>query len=490
MRYETERMNRHDVIWTDATAQARLIATGEITPGELVEIAIERIERLNSSVNCVIYPRFDKARAEAAQASLLPAGIFRGVPFLMKDLADMIEGEPISWGWKPLKEAHLTARSTANVAARLHAGGLIRLGQTTVPEWGPSIATETRAWGATRNPWNPEHGVGGSSGGAGAAVASGMVPIAHGNDAGGSIRIPASFCGVVGLKPSRGRTSIGPLHADIWHGLGEEGALVRSVRDAAAALDLVGGYLPGDPYVAPASVGAYREQIDNPPGKLRIGYMDRAPSFHPGIDDECALAVRNCAKLLQSLGHHVEQAHPAALDDDRGGGPIGVLIAASEALAAVDAEKLLGRALVAEDFDPWTWFLIERGRKTSAVEMLLAREWINQFTRATAQWWAGGFDILVTSTMATPAPRIGFFQLGRGEHPVEIGRRMANVSPFTIPWNVAGNPAISLPLHITGDGLPVGVQLVAAYGREDLLLRLAAQIEQAAPWSDRRPPLD
>jgi amidase len=482
-------MNRQDVIWMDATAQARLIASGEATSVELVETAIERIERLNPRINCVIYPRFEKARAEAARANLLPDGIFRGVPMLMKDLSEMVEGEPMSWGWKPLKEAGLTSRSTANIAARLHAGGLIRLGQTTVPEWGPSIATESRAWGATRNPWNLEHGVGGSSGGAGAAVASGMVPIAHGNDAGGSIRIPASFCGVVGLKPSRGRTSIGPLHADIWHGLGEEGALVRSVRDAAAALDLIGGYVPGDPYTAPASLRPYREQIASPPGTMRIGFMDRAPSFHPGIADERALAVRNCAKMLQSLGHRVEQAHPAALDDDRIGDPIGMLVATSEAIAAVDAEKLLGRPLVAEDFDPWTWFLIERGRKTSAVEMLLAREWINQFTRHTAQWWAGGFDILVTSTMATPAPQIGYFQLGPGEHAVEIGRRTANVSPLTIPWNVAGNPAISLPLHMSRDGLPVGVQLVAAYGREDLLLRLAAQIEQAAPWSDRRPPL-
>lgn len=481
-------MNRNEIVWMDATAQARLIASGEADPTDLVNAAIERIERLNPRLNCVIYPRFEAARAEAAQPHLLPAGIFRGVPFLMKDLSEMVAGEPISWGWKPFKEAKVTARSTSNVAAKFRAGGLIRLGQTTVPEWGPSLATETRAWGPTRNPWNPNHGVGGSSGGAGAAVASGMVAIAHGNDAGGSIRIPSSFCGIVGLKPSRGRTSFGPLHADIWHGLGEEGALVRSVRDAAAALDLIGGYMPGDPYTAPAPARPYREEIGHPPGQLRIGFMDCAPSFHPGIDVECAAAVRNCAKLLQSLGHRVEQAHPAALDHDRIGDPIGVLIASSEALHAVDAETLLGRPPVEKDFDPWTWFLVERGRNTSALEVLVAREWCNQFTRSTAQWWTGGFDILVTSTMATPAPPVGFFQLRPGEHPADVGRRMMETSPFTIPWNVAGNPAISIPLHMTPDGLPVGVQLVAAYGREDLLLRLAAQIEQAASWSDRHPP--
>ncbi len=482
-------MSTDKFAWLDGTAQAELIAKGEATPLELIEAAIVRIERLNPQINSVIYPRYEKALAEARDSKASRSGIFRGVPFLMKDLSEMVAGEPTSWGWKALKDARFIARSTSHAANKFRDAGLITLGQTTVPEWGPSIATETRAWGATRNPWNLERGVGGSSGGAGAAVASGMVPIAHGNDAGGSIRIPASCCGLVGLKPSRGRTSIGPGHADIWHGLGEEGALVRSVRDAAAVLDVVGGYVPGDPYTAPALARPLREEIRNAPGTLRIGFMDRAPSFHPGLDSECASAVRNAAKLLESLGHKVEQNHPAILDDDRLGHPIGVLVASSEALTAVDAEKILGRAVVADDFDPWTWFLIQQGRKASGVDVLLAREWINEFTRSTAQWWTGGFDILVTSTLATPAPPIGVFKLEPNEHPVEIGRRQANISPFTIPWNVAGNPAISLPLHMTKDGMPVGVQFVAAYGREDLLLRLAAQIEAAAPWSNRRPPV-
>src|ERR1039457_7044518 len=472
----TASLNRAELAWIDATAQANLVATGKATARELVDAAIERVERINPQLNCVIYPRFDQARAEAAKGQEHPPGIFHGVPFLLKDLSEMVAGEPISWGWKAFKDA-----------AKFRAAGLIAIGQTTVPEWGPSIATETRAWGATRNPWNLERVVGGSSGGAGAAVGSGIVPIAHGNDAGGSIRIPASFCGIVGLKASRGRTSIGPLHADIWHGLGEEGALVRSVRDAAAALDVVGGYMPGDPYTAPAPARPFRNEAALPPGRLRIGFMAWAPAFPPGIDADCAAAVRNCAKLLESIGHKVEQNHPAALDDDRIGDPVGLLIASGEAAHEVDAERILGRSVVAEDFDPWTWLLVERGRQVSAVELILAREWINEFSRTTARWWSGGFDILFTPTTATPAPPLGFFKLGPGEHPADIGRRMANVSPFTIPWNVAGNPAISLPLHMTAEGLPVGVQLVAAYGHEDLLVRLAAQIEQAAPWSNRRP---
>jgi amidase len=505
--------------WLDATAQAELIAKGEATASELIEAAIARIERLNPKINSVIYPRYEKARAEARASNAPRGGIFRGVPFLMKDLSEMVAGEPTSWGWKVFKDARFLARSTSHVANKFRQAGLITLGQTTVPEWGPSLATETRAWGATRNPWNLERGAGGSSGGAGASVACGMVPIAHGNDAGGSIRIPASFCGIVGLKPSRGRTSIGPGHADIWHGLGEEGVLVRSVRDAAAALDVVGGYMPGDPYTAPALARPSREEIRTAPGALRVGFMDRAPSFHPGIDAECATAVRNAAKLLESLGHKVEQNHPAILDDervfdssgalisksealipvdgetppdpddDRARDPIAVLISSAEALTAVDAEKILGRALVAEDFDPWTWFLIERGRKVTGVELLVSREWINEFTRSTARWWTGGFDILVTATLATPAPPIGVLKPEPNEDPADIGRRMGDISPFTIPWNVAGNPAISLPLHMTKDGMPVGVQFVAAYRREDLLLRLAAQIEQAAPWANRRPPI-
>lgn len=283
----------------DATAQANLVATGGVSAVELVEAAIERIERLNTQLTCVIYPRFDKARADAAKYLKPGAGIFRGVPFLIKDLSEMVAGEPISWGWKPFKDANVIARSTSNVALKFRDAGLISLGKTTTPEWGPVIATETRAWGATRNPWNLEHGVGGSSGGAAAAVASGMVPIAHGNDAGGSIRIPASCCGLVGLKPSRGRTSIGPLHADIWHGLGEEGALVRSVRDAAATLDVVSGYMPGDPYTAPSSARPFRQELGRSPGQLRVGYMDRAPTFHAGIDPECAVAVRDCAKVAE-----------------------------------------------------------------------------------------------------------------------------------------------------------------------------------------------
>jgi len=482
------KINSEELTWMDATAQAELVARGAVSPAELVDAAIARIERLNPKLNCVIYPRYEKARAISRDPRRLPNGPLRGVPFLMKDLIQTIEGEPFSWGWKPLKEAGITAESTSHVAAKFAGAGLIALAQTTVPEWGASLSAESRAWGATRNPWDPSRSAGGSSGGSAAAVASGIVPIAHGNDAGGSVRIPASFCGLVGLKPSRGRTSLGPAHAEMWHGLCEEGALVRSVRDAALALDIVQGYMPGDPWMAPPPAGPYREELRQAPGRLRAGFIDRGPAFHPGIHPECAAAVRNAARLLESQGHSVEPNFPAALDDARIQSAFGKVVACGEAWQAAQAEKILGRPVNADDFDEWTWFLVERGRRIGAADYLRACGWFNEFSRAAARWWRdGGFDILVTPTLAQPAPPLGTFGLRPGEHPRAIGVRLNEVSPFTVPWNIAGHPAISLPLHITPEGLPIGVQFVAAYGREDLLLRLAAQIEEAAPWSERHP---
>jgi amidase len=476
-----------ELTWLDATAQAELVARGAVAPAELVEAAIARIERLNPQLNCVIFPRYEKALAAARDRERPRGGMFCGVPFLMKDLLQTIADEPFSWGWKPFKDAGLVARSTSYVAAKLDAAGLITLAQTTVPEWGATLSTETRAWGATRNPWDTARTAGGSSGGAAAAVSAGLVPIAHGNDAGGSIRIPASFCGLVGLKASRGRTSLGPAHAELWHGLCEEGALTRTVRDAASALDAVAGYMPGDPWMAPPPSRPFRDYVGEPPGRLRIGFMDRAPRFHPGLHPECTKAVRGAARLLESLGHEVEAGTPAALDDATLSSAFGKVVAGGAARQAATVETMLARTVGPGDFDEWTWFLIERGRRMKLVEYLAACDWFNEFSRAAAQWWSDGFDVLVTPTLAEPPPELGIFKTRPGETARDVGIRLNEVSPFTAPWNIAGQPAISLPLHTTPEGLPVGVQLVAAYGREDLLLRLAAEIEQAAPWSGRHP---
>jgi amidase len=486
--HDGERMTSDALQSTDAVGQAEMVARGEVTPAELVDAAIARIERLNPDLNCVLFPRYERAREEAR--ALEPSGPppFRGVPFLMKDLLQTIAGEPYSWGWRPLKEAGVVARSTSYVAAKFRAAGLVPVAQTTVPEWGATLSTETRAWGATRNPWDPARIAGGSSGGAAAAVASGMVPLAHGNDAGGSIRIPAAFCGLVGLKPSRGRTSLGPAHAELWHGLCEEGALARTVRDAAAALDACAGWMPGDPWTAPPPRRPFAEEAAHRPARLRIGLLDRAPAYHAGLDPECTAAVRAAADVLASLGHRVEQSFPAILDDATLPSAFGKVVAAGTARQAAEAEAILGRAVAADDFDPWTWFLIERGQRMKLVEYLAACDWFNVFSRAAAAWWSdGGFDVLVTSTVARPAPELGIFATRPGESAREVGVRLNDVSPFTSAWNVAGQPAISLPLGQSGAGSPIGVQFVAAYGREDLLLQLAGELEEAVPWKERRP---
>ena len=261
------------------------------------------------------------------------------------------------------------------------------------------------------------------------------------------------------------------------------------MRDAAAALDAVAGYMPGDPWTAPAPARPFRDEVGEAPGRLRIGFMDRAPLTHPGIHPECAAAVRNAAKLLEAIGHTVEPSFPAVLDEATLSSAFGRVVAGGVARQAAVVEPMLGRAVGPEDFDEWNWFLIERGRRLKLVEYMAACEWFNHFSRAAAGWWSGGFDVLVTPTMAQPPPELGIFKVRPGEHPRNVGTRLNEVSPFTAPWNIAGLPAISLPLHMTPDGLPVGVQFVAAYGREDLLLRLAAQIEQAAPWADHHPPL-
>ncbi|HLJ43998.1 MAG TPA: amidase family protein, partial [Candidatus Binataceae bacterium] len=253
------------------------------------------------------------------------------------------------------------------------------------------------------------------------------------------------------------------------------------------ALDAIAGYMPGDPWMAPPPARRFRDEVGQAPGRLRIGFMDRAPLYHAGLHPECAAAVRGAAKLLESLGHKVEQNSPAALDEATLPSAFGRVVAGGVARQAAMVEPMLARAVGPDDFDEWTWFLVERGRRLKLVDYLAACDWFNHFSRAAAGWWSGGFDVLVTPTMAQPAPELGIFKTRPGEHPRNVGVRLNEVSPFTAPWNIAGQPAISLPLHLTPDGLPVGVQLVAAYGREDLLLRLASQIEQAAPWANRHP---
>lgn len=467
----------------DATAQAELVKRGEISPIELVDEAINRIEKLNSELNAVIHPLFDKARAAAA--AQIPEGPFKGVPFLLKDLMAPSKGDPYHYGTRFLKDADWTAPEDAYLVGKFREAGFIFLGRTNAPELGAWTTTEPQSYGPTRNPWDTSRSTGGSSGGSAAAVASGMVPAAHANDGGGSIRIPASECGLVGLKPTRGRTSLGPDFGESWQGLVAENALTRTVRDTAAILDAIAGPMPGDPYFAAPPSRPYSQEAGADPGKLRIGMLIKAATAE--VTPDCAAAAEKTARLLADLGHVVEDSHPQAMEEDLTE-PVLTLITAAQARDLEYWGEKLGRKIGPEDVDSDNWAVAEMGWEVTATKYLAAITALHAWSRRMAQWWASGYDLLLTPTIPEPPPALGDC-VPDPSMPLAGFLRSGQLVPFTMPFNVTGQPAISLPLHWNDDGHPIGVQLVAAYGREDLLIRVAAQLEQAAPWADRWPAL-
>lgn len=470
-----------DSTWLDATAQAELVRSGEASPKELVEAAIARIEAINPQLDAVIRPRFDAARQEAAGE--VPDGPFRGVPLLLKDLGAHVAGEPTAHGVRALHEVNRPV--TSYLAERFRAAGFITLGRTNVPELGTTVTTEPRGFPPARNPWNPKHSTGGSSGGSAAAVAAGMVAAAHANDGGGSIRIPASECGLVGLKPTRARVSQGPEIGEAWAGGTIDGAVTRSVRDAAAILDAISAPMTGEPYYAPPLPGPLRDEVARDPGSLRIGFVEGPGGVEGYLDHpECRAAVAGAAKLLESLGHKVEQAGPSAMYEEEFGHYFPVVIAADTEKELREFEQLLGRPLADDELEPRNLVYRQWGGSISAIDYLDARAWLGSWVRRMAEWWTT-YDVLVTPTVGAPPPRLGWFT----EVPEDEGQRIVSFIPYTAQFNMTGQPAVSLPLHWSADGLPVGVQFVGAFGREDVLVRLAAQLEQAAPWADRRPPV-
>jgi len=471
----------------DATAQAELVRRGRATPVELVDAAIARIEKVNPQLNAVIIPLFEKARAQAG-AGRLPDGPFRGVPLLLKDLTCASAGDPYHAGMRFLRDLKWVADHDTYLAAKFRAAGFIFVGRTNVPELGPIPTTEPEAYGPTRNPWDTARSPGGSSGGSAAAVASRMVPVAHGNDGGGSIRIPSSACGLVGLKPSRGRTSLGPDVGDAWNGAIAEHVLTRSVRDTAAILDAVAGPMPGDPYFAPLPSRPFRDEVGAPVGRLRIGVLTCAPGGAVPVHPDCVAAATDAAQLLASLGHTVEESHPQALDEQEFQQPFVAVVTSWTAHDLAFWGEKTGRPIGPTDVEPYTWALAEMGRTVSAVEYVDAGLWLQGYTRRVARWWADGFDLLLTPTMAEPPVRLGEMT-ATPDSPLRGLQRSTPSITFTAIFNVTGQPAISLPLYWSTDQLPIGVQLVAAYGREDLLIRIAAQLEEARPWAPRRPPV-
>jgi amidase len=471
-----------ETTWMDATAQAALVRRGEVSPAELVDDAIARIEKLNPQLNAVIHELFERARAEAG--GTLPDGPFRGVPMLLKDLGAELEGTPFSEGTELAGDYRSTV--TQELTLRFQRAGFVICGKTNTPEFGIVPTTEPHRFGPSRNPWNTEHSTGGSSGGSAAAVASGMVPVAHANDGGGSIRIPASCCGLVGLKPTRARVSTAPQYGDLMGGLVAEHVVTRSVRDTAAILDATAGPVPGDPYWAPPLRGAsFAAAVTAATTPLRVGVMVASPTgseVHP----DCVAAAEQAAVLCESLGHTVEPA-ALAVDGDAFTAHFVNVWAASNAWDLIDWEERVGRTATEEDVEPLTWALTQIGRSLNGGQYLKSVQELQKITRQIAAYFEG-IDVLLTPTLAEPPVPLGTFD-SPPDAPLTGLFRAAAYVPFTPPFNVTGQPGISLPLHWNDAGLPIGVQFVGRFGDEETLLSLAGQLEVAAPWSERRPPV-
>ena len=474
-----------DVLALDATGQAQLVHDGHVTATELVGAAIDAAHRRNPAINAIIHPRYEAALVEAAQVRPEHGGPFPGVPMVVKDLGCEIAGEPAHGGTRALQRIDFRAPHDSALYRRFRKAGFVAIGRTNTPEWGSTITTEPVAYGPTRNPWNLQHSTGGSSGGSAAAVAAGIVAIGHANDGGGSIRIPASECGLVGLKPTRGRVSLAPDVGEGWAGSTIDGAVTRSVRDAAAVLDAIAGYEPGDPYVAPPFSRPLRDEVGVTPGRLRIGVLSGA-ALGGAVDPECIAAVDRTVRLLEAAGHHVEASAPEAMADPGFAERYVAVLAACTAYDVRLLERTLGRAVTDDDLEADNLRYAAVGRKISATDHLQYLDEQHAWCRRMLSWWhpsdgRHGFDLLLTPVLAGPPPPIGWLS------GPEAGRRVAGLLLFTAQFNVTGQPAISMPLHVTPDGLPVGVQLVAAYGREDVLVRVAAQLESLAPWAPFAP---
>lgn len=476
-----------DLAFTDATEQAALVRSGEASPRELVEAAIARVEAVNPELNAVIHERFDAALAEADGA--LPDGPFRGVPMVLKDLDGTSAGDPYHAGNRLLKEVGYVAPADTGLIERFRQAGFVFIGRANTPELGLVVTTESEAYGPCRNPWDLTRSVGGSSGGPAAAVASGMVPVAHAGDGGGSIRVPASECGLVGLKPSRGRITLGPEVGESWGGLVARLVVSRTVRDTAGVLDAVHGPALGDPYWAPRPSHPYLEDLSISPGVLRVGWRTDPPQgTRPDTHPEVVAALQRAVSLLDGLGHQVSEASPAALDEAEEVVVPFVTCLGTWVLANLEEMgEWAGRPLTEDDVEVGTWAAAEMGRAVTGLAFHQAREALHLYARRVVSWWES-FDLLVCPTIPEPPPTLGQFA-AQPDNPLAGMFRAGEMVPFVQPFNVTGQPAMSLPLHWTEDGLPVGVQLVAAPGREDLLLQVAAQLEQAAPWKDRIPPV-
>ena len=465
----------------DALGLAELVRKKHVKPIDLVDAAIERIERLNPTLNAVVTPMYEQARALAL--GKIPDGPFTGVPFLLKDLGAPYAGVRMTMASGAMRD--FVPDHDSELVTRLKRAGLIILGKTNTPEFGILPTTEPRLFGPCHNPWEQNRTTGGSSGGSSAAVAARLVPMAHANDGGGSIRIPASCCGLFGLKPTRARNPLGPDFGDIFSGLVIDHAVTRSVRDSAALLDATAGPDVGDPYWAPPPTRPFLQEAGTNPGKLRIAFTTTAGSeikVHP----DCISAVHDAAKLLAELGHQVEETVPL-LNRELVTQSFMVLWSAGCAWSIDGIGMVTGRTITAAQVEPLTWALYEMGRKQSASTYLLSLSLLQRVARDIGRFFLN-YDVWLTPTLSEPPVPLGTFD-SLPENPLQALRRAEQFVPFTPICNATGQPAMSVPLYWNAEGLPVGVHFVGRFGDEGTLFRLAAQLESARPWAGRKPPV-
>ena len=461
----------------DALGLAALVQRGEIKPRELIEVAIAQCERRNPAVNAVVIPMFDEARRVAEAPT---AGPFQGVPFLLKDLYALYPGVRTTNGSRLF--ADFVPAHENEMVARYRRAGLVVFGKSASPEFGITTSTESVLFGKTRNPWNLEHTAGGSSGGAAAAVAAGIVPAAHASDGGGSIRIPASCCGLFGLKPSRGLMPFGPDAGEGWSGMSTAHAVTRSVRDSAALLDATAGADLGAPYAAPTRKRPYLEEVGAKPGRLRIALQTRSfngSDTHP----DCVAAARDAAALCRSLGHEVEEAG-LAIDGPSFGRATQVIIASNLRASVQERLKELGRELRDDDLETGSRAMFAAAAGAEAAEYARSLRVIHAVGRQVSRFLER-YDLLLTPTMGTPPLPLG--RLALTNTGVEFIRDLLQTVGYTQIFNASGHPSMSVPLHWNAAGLPIGVQFTGRFGDEATLFRLAAQLEQARPWFARRP---
>ncbi len=485
----------------DGLGLAELVRNKQVKPEELLEECLARSAKVNTKLNAIVHSAFDNARLQITE--LGEDGPFRGVPFLAKDLGGTVKGMPITFASHAYK--NLVARADSTFFERIRKAGFIIFGKTNTPEFGQLAVTEPRLFGPCRNPWNTNLSPGGSSGGAAAAVAAGILPIAHASDGGGSIRGPASCTGLFGLKPSRGRQPFGPRRSEMVGHLAVDHVITRTVRDSAALLDATNGKGPATTFSAPPPKNSYLSEVDKEPGKLRVAVY-RGTMLGDNVHPECQAALDHSAKLLADLGHHVEDAEPKGINYREVAKNFLMLWSAIAATAHSWMEEEKGAVSKASDFEPCTWGMIKSAHVLSAWDVAQAVSAEGELARIMTDFFTS-YDLLLTPTLSRPPVKIGELKptaideailltvVATGNSQLvrntigQLAKKSFQWTAFCAPFNMTGQPAISVPLYWTKDNLPIGTQLVARFGEEDTLFQVAGQLERAQPWFQRRPPI-